>query len=803
LGRALLKQYTTSQQAADLDEAIACLVETLEVIPVTTLAIELAGALGQRFEARGDLADLDEAIRRVRAATQHADAEADKGRALLTLGNLLCQTHEHRRRPTDLDEAIRVYKEAQSHLSDTGADWLLCRNNYSTALGDKYLRYGDPAALDEAILVAEDVVRRAQDSPREATYLVDLAAQLLTRDERLTNDADLERSIQSLEEASQLAGPATPEAAASALNLARAHERAYGRHGTALDLERAVECYRRACQVAEAHQLGLMPDVVRSWASFALRRRSWREAVEATTAGLEVFERLYRTNILRRDREAWQRAVRGIVLMNAYALARDGQLEGAVTSLERAWGRQLTESLGPGRADLREVERTDPTLLETYRAVVARLRPLELRDRHPGSNWNESVDSSGAREGRVLLRNARAEFADVIARFHSGGARPSAPGSEIDAIAGSLAEGQAIVYLFATPHGSLALIVSRRRASAAVEPAPSVDAVWADTFSVEDLNGILVRRENGAVAGGYLPGRSANLHWLESSLREALPLLGAQLIEPFAARLRALAVSDVTLVAGGMLSALPLAAATYVVNGGQSCLLDEFTVSSVPCATLLAHAHQSLNLDPGEGPSLLAVGNPLPLPEGFETLEGAEAEVKEIADRFGGRVVSLCGPKATYANVTSSLPGATHLHLACHGVFASANPLFSSLVLAGGEALTLGSVLFEVDVRRVRLVIMSACETAVVDLENLPEEAVGFPAGFMQAGVAGVVATLWPVGDVATGRLMSRFYEFLFQKDASGGPGPLRPAMALRQAQQSLRSRDPLDWAGFMFYGAG
>ena len=506
LGRALLEQYKTSRQAADLDEAITCLVETLEVVPISDLAIDLAGALGQRFEADGDLADLDEAIRRVRDAMQHADAEANKGRALLTLGNLLCATHKHRRRRSDLDEAIRVYQEAQSHLGETEADWLLCRNNYSTALLDKYLQSGDPAALDEAILVVEDAVRRAQDSPRKAMYLINLAANLLTRDERSANDADLARSIQSLEEAMQLAGPATRETAASAHDLARAHERAYGRHGTARDLERAIECYRTACQVAGAHQLGLMPVAVRSWASFALRRRSWGEAIEATTAGLEVFERLYRTNILRRDREAWQRAVRGIVFMHAYALARDGQPESAVTSLERAWGRQLSERLGPGRADLREEERTDPALVERYRAVLARLRPLEIEDRHPASKWNDGEESSGAREGRALLRNARAELADVIARFHGHEARPPAPPNELDAIAGSLAPGQAIVYLFATPLGSLALIVSRPRASAAPESAPSVDPVWADTFSIEDLERILVRRENGAVAGGYLPG---------------------------------------------------------------------------------------------------------------------------------------------------------------------------------------------------------------------------------------------------------------------------------------------------------
>ena len=135
-------------------------------------------------------------------------------------------------------------------------------------------------------------------------------------------------------------------------------------------------------------------DASRSWTMSALRRSRWREAIEASSFGVEAFEQLYASNVLRRDREAWQRAVRGITMMRAYALARDGQIETAVTSLEQAWARQLTESLGPGPADLRGLETTNPSLLEEYRTATARLRRFELEERHPGSTWNESEQSA-------------------------------------------------------------------------------------------------------------------------------------------------------------------------------------------------------------------------------------------------------------------------------------------------------------------------------------------------------------------------------------------------------------------------
>ncbi len=52
--------------------------------------------------------------------------------------------------------------------------------------------------------------------------------------------------------------------------------------------------------------------------------------------------------------------------------------------------------------------------------------------------------------------------------------------------------------------------------------------------------------------------------------------------------------------------------------------------------------------------------------------------------------------------------------------------------------------------------------------------------GLLQAGVGGVVASLWPVSDLSTMILLTRFYDF-WRKDG------LEPAEALRKAQIWLR----------------
>ena len=85
-----------------------------------------------------------------------------------------------------------------------------------------------------------------------------------------------------------------------------------------------------------------------------------------------------------------------------------------------------------------------------------------------------------------------------------------------------------------------------------------------------------------------------------------------------------------------------------------------------------------------------------------------------------------------------------------------------------------------------QLVVLSACQTAIADFQELPQEAIGLPAGFLFAGVPGVVGSLWPVDDRSTALLMLRFYEYLWGE----GPGVTQahpPAEALALAQRWLQ----------------
>lgn len=84
--------------------------------------------------------------------------------------------------------------------------------------------------------------------------------------------------------------------------------------------------------------------------------------------------------------------------------------------------------------------------------------------------------------------------------------------------------------------------------------------------------------------------------------------------------------------------------------------------------------------------------------------------------------------------------------------------------------------LLELRLPGARLASLSACETGLVGTE-LPDEVVMLPSALLQAGFAGVAASLWSVADVSTAMLMARFYD-LWQGDG------VAPVQALRTAQQ-------------------
>ena len=143
------------------------------------------------------------------------------------------------------------------------------------------------------------------------------------------------------------------------------------------------------------------------------------------------------------------------------------------------------------------------------------------------------------------------------------------------------------------------------------------------------------------------------------------------------------------------------------------------------------------------------------------------------------------------------------VHFASHALLDSENPELSGIVLSlvDERGDPKDGFLRLHDIYNLNLpadlVVLSGCQTAL-GKQVKGEGLVGLIRGFMYAGAARVVASLWNVDDAATAELMSRFYRNMFLRG-------LRPAAALHSAQMEMaaqkRWRDPYYWASFQLQG--
>ncbi len=143
------------------------------------------------------------------------------------------------------------------------------------------------------------------------------------------------------------------------------------------------------------------------------------------------------------------------------------------------------------------------------------------------------------------------------------------------------------------------------------------------------------------------------------------------------------------------------------------------------------------------------------------------------------------------------------VHFATHGLVDPSVPNLSGLALSlvDRQRRPRDGLLLLPDVYEMRLnaevVVLSGCETAL-GTEVRGEGHMGLTRGFMYAGAARVVSSLWRVDDAATSALMTAFYRGMLRDR-------LPPAAALRSAQLEIRKTArwsaPYFWAGFVLHG--
>jgi CHAT domain-containing protein/Tfp pilus assembly protein PilF len=282
----------------------------------------------------------------------------------------------------------------------------------------------------------------------------------------------------------------------------------------------------------------------------------------------------------------------------------------------------------------------------------------------------------------------------------------------------------------------------------------------------------------------------ASTRWLKPATR-----LTSILVQPAKTAGYLEGASHLIVIPHGALNYLPFALLPLPEQPDR-LLIDRFSISYLPAASTLAHERSA----PGGSPAILAVA------PRSSRLRYAPGEARSVAALFQPDSTLLEGSLATESAFKHRAPQSTVIHLATHGVFNRANPLFSGLVLepdaANDGMLEVHEILglsLQAD-----LVTLSACQTALGSgwFRELPagDEFVGLARAFLQAGSQSILASLWEVNDQSTAGFMQAFYRAL-ARDATG----FGRADALARVQRELRLSDqyghPFFWAPFVLLG--
>lgn len=178
---------------------------------------------------------------------------------------------------------------------------------------------------------------------------------------------------------------------------------------------------------------------------------------------------------------------------------------------------------------------------------------------------------------------------------------------------------------------------------------------------------------------------------------------------------------------------------------------------------------------------------------GLSPLSYSESEVQSLVL---GRSERLLGEEATRENFAAAAGKFRVLHLSTHaGADSAGRPpriefIDGPLYLPEIYALDL----------QADLVTLSACETGLGHFQA-GEGVMSLSRGFVYAGAASLVASLWTVNERSTATLFRFFYEGIRRGDSRGKALAEAKMAYLNDPEISSFLKSPYYWAGFVYYG--
>jgi CHAT domain-containing protein/tetratricopeptide (TPR) repeat protein len=261
---------------------------------------------------------------------------------------------------------------------------------------------------------------------------------------------------------------------------------------------------------------------------------------------------------------------------------------------------------------------------------------------------------------------------------------------------------------------------------------------------------------------------------LQESTLKHLHELYLELVQPYVSEIK---TKHIIVVPHGPLHYFPF----HAFFDGEQYLIDRFTVSYAPSASVLRYCRQR---EPVQNPKPLIIG----VPDKNAPLIAHEIRrLRELVPQ----AQSYVGRRATRSAFRREAAEADFIHVATHAVFRNDSPMFSSFKLADGPITALDLYSMQC---RTNLVTLSGCKSGISEIAGA-DELLGLMRGFLYAGARSLLLSLWDVNDRSTSRFMGWFY----QNWLAGAS----KSEALRAAIQKLRIEEPHPyfWAPFVLVG--
>jgi CHAT domain-containing protein len=293
-----------------------------------------------------------------------------------------------------------------------------------------------------------------------------------------------------------------------------------------------------------------------------------------------------------------------------------------------------------------------------------------------------------------------------------------------------------------------------------------------------------------AAQASSAPDQAQAFFGLQENSLGLLQRLYDLLLRPIANTLEA--CEHLIVVPYGMLHYLPF----HCLFDGQQFLVERLNISYLPSAALLDISQQRGQRVEAQNTDLshsLVLG----LSDGGR-LAFAVQEAEVVAEQLGAPC--MLNEAATTSLLWRAGAQSPIIHIAAHGLFRLDAPNFSHIKLADRELSAIE--VFNLDLSSCSLVTLSACETGRAVIGGV-DEVIGLGRGFLYAGAASLLPTLWKVDDASSAELMELFYQNLLSKQTKAAALAKAQRAFLIRARTSTQSYrvHPYFWAAFHLIG--